>query len=224
MSKRKLAVQYFASSVLVVTVDHYRIYLGYVLFYSSFSQPYLHTSPCAPCGPPTMSAVATWSTFFRFVLFWLRRCGVGFPWEISIGISAWTTCIFVQTCFLAKFRGFSLFWWLLWVWHPVIHNGLWHRRLACTCRGSQLFSFLEVLENNSCNSFYGRFSWGRTIVCPDAFVLHSKISSRSVFDDVWWPILIYGNTGELYVSVTSNLQIKQSKNLSKNWFFSIQQS
>ena len=37
--------------------------------------------------------------------------------------------------------------------HPVIHNSLWHRRLACTCRGSQLFSFLEVLGNNSCNPF-----------------------------------------------------------------------
>ena len=108
--------------------------------------------------------------------------------------------------------------------HSVFHNSLWHRRLACTCRGSQLFSFLEVLGNNSCNPFYGRFSWGRTIVCPDAFVLHSKISSRSVFDYVWWPILIYGNTGELYVSVTSNLQIKQNKNLSKNWILSILQS
>ena len=26
--------------------------------------------------------------FLRFVLFWLGRCGVGFPWEISIGIGA----------------------------------------------------------------------------------------------------------------------------------------
>ena len=30
---------------------------------------------------------------------------------------------------------------------------------------------------------------------------------------------VYGNTGELYVSVTSNLQIKQNRNLSKNWIF-----
>ena len=30
---------------------------------------------------------------------------------------------------------------------------------------------------------------------------------------------VYGNTGELYVSVTSNLQIKQTRNLSKNWIF-----
>ena len=37
----------------------YRIYLGCVLFYSSFSQP-CHTSPC---WPPPMSAVASWSTF-----------------------------------------------------------------------------------------------------------------------------------------------------------------
>ena len=52
-----------------------------------------------------------------------------------------------------------------------------------SCPGSQLLSFLEVLGNNSCNPFYRWFSWGRTIVCPDAFVL-LKISSRSVFDDV----------------------------------------
>ena len=108
--------------------------------------------------------------------------------------------------------------------HPVIHNILWHRRLACTCRGNQLFSFLELLGNHSCNLFYRWFSWGRTIVCPDAFVLHSKISSRSVFDDVWWPIFIYGNTLELHVSVTSILEIKQNKNLSKNWILSILQS
>ena len=42
--------------------------------------------------------------------------------------------------------------------------------------------------------------------------------------NVWWPILIYGNAGELYVSVTSNLQIKQTENLCKNWIFSILQS
>ena len=107
--------------------------------------------------------------------------------------------------------------------HPVIHNSLWYRRLACTCRGSQLFSPFQVLGNNSCNPFYRWFSWARTIVCRDAFVLH-KISSRSVFDDVWWPILIYGNTRELHVSVISNLQIKQNKNLSKNWILSILQS
>ena len=89
--------------------------------------------------------------------------------------------------------------------HPVIHNSLWHRRLDCTCRGSQLFSFLEVLGNNSCNPFQRWFSWARTMVCPEAFVLH-KISSRSVFDAVWWSILIYGNTRELHVSVISNLQ------------------
>ena len=85
-------------------------------------------------------------------------------------------------------------------------------------------SFLEVLGNNSCNPFYRWFFWGRTIVYPDAFVLHSKISSRSVFDDVWWPIFIYRNTRQLYVSVTSNLQIRQNKNLSKNWILSILQS
>ena len=77
--------------------------------------------------------------FLRFVLFWLTRCGVGSSWEISISIGAWTTCIFVETYYLAKFRGFLLFWWLLCVPQPIIHNSLWHRRLACTCHGSQLF-------------------------------------------------------------------------------------
>ena len=135
--------------------------------------------------------------FLRFVLFCSGCAGLASPWEISIGIGAWTTRIFVQTCCLAKFRRCSLFWWLLCVLHRVIHNSLWHRRLACTCCGSQLFSFLEVLGNNLCNPFYRWFSWGGTIVCSDAFVLHSKMSSRSVFDDVWWPILIYGSTCEL---------------------------
>ena len=106
--------------------------------------------------------------------------------------------------------------------HPVIQNSLWHRSLASTCRGSQLFSFLAVWGNYSCNPFYRWFSWARTIVCRDAFVL-LKISSQSVFDDVWWPILIYGNTREFHVSVISNLQIKQNKNLSKNWILSILQ-
>ena len=46
----------------------------------------------------------------------------------------------------------------------------------------------------------------------------------SVFDDVWWPILMYGNTRELHVSVTSILQIKQNKNLSKNCILSTLQS
>ena len=143
--------------------------------------------------------------FLRFVLFWLRRCGVGFPWEISIGIGAWTTCIFVHTCSLVNFAGFRssgnffahriLLSTIL--WH------LWHRCLACTCRGSQLFSFLEVLGNNSCNPFYRWFSWDRTIVCPGAFVLQSTISSRSGFDDVWWPILIY----QTHVSCLSLKQV-----------------
>ena len=40
----------------------YRIYLGRVLFCSSFSQP-CHTSPCVQCGPPLVSVVTSWSTF-----------------------------------------------------------------------------------------------------------------------------------------------------------------
>ena len=85
--------------------------------------------------------------------------------------------------------------------NPVFHNSPWHRRLACTCRGSQLFSFLEVLVNNSCNPFLSMILLGLNDSMPsaDAFVLY-KIFSRSMFDDVWWPILINGNTRELHVS------------------------
>ena len=157
MNKRKLAVQYFACLLLAVLV----------LFYSSILQP-CHISHVSHVGPLRRPLSFPGALFLRFVLFWLRRCGVGFPWDISIGIGAWTTCIFVQTCCLVKFRGFSLFWWLLCVSHPVIHNSLWHRRLPCTCRGSQLFSFLEVLGNNrpfySCGlralAFERTWGWG----------------------------------------------------------------
>ena len=132
---------------------------------------------------------------FSLCLSCFRSGGAGW---LPLGDEHWHRCLnymyLLSAMLLAKFRRFSLFWWLLRVSHPVIHNSLRHRRLACTCRGSQLFSFLEVLGSNSCNPFYRWFSWDRTIVCPDAFVLHSKISSRSVFDDVWWLILIYGNT------------------------------
>ena len=134
-----------------------------------------------------MSAVATWSTSSQLLKVWpvfAQAVWDGFPWVI---IGVWTTCIFFQTCCLAKFRGFSLFWWLLHVSHPVIHNSLWHRRLACTCRGSQLFSFLEVLGNNSCNPFYQWFSWDRTIVCPDAFFLHSIKNFQPL--SVWWCVM-----------------------------------
>ena len=137
MNKRKLAVQYFACLVLAVLV----------LFYSSFSQPYHISIYVRHLGLLRRPRTLPGALFLRFVLSWLRRCGVDFPWEISIDIGAWTTCIFVQTCCLAKFREFSLFWWLLCVSHPVIHNSLWHRRLACTYRGIQRAFFFFTRES-----------------------------------------------------------------------------
>ena len=130
MNKTKLAVQYFPCLVLVA------IYPGCVLFYSSFSQP-CHVFMCAMWA--SSDVCCRFLEHFFLGLLWLRRWGVGFPWEIGIGIGAWTTCIFVQTCYLAQFCWFLLFWWPLCVSYPVMHNSLWHRRLACTCRGSQLF-------------------------------------------------------------------------------------
>ena len=89
----------------------YRIYLACVLFYSSFwihsLSTHLHVRHVGLLRCPLSLPGAL---FLSFVLFWLRRWGVGFHWEISIGIGAST--IFVKTCCLAKFRGFSLFWWL----------------------------------------------------------------------------------------------------------------
>ena len=130
----------------------YRIYLACVLFYSSFwihsLSTHLHVRHVGLLRCPLSLPGAL---FLSFVLFWLRRCGIRFPWEISIGIGAWT--MFVKRCCLTTFRGLLHFWYLYCVSHPVFHNSLWHRRLVCTCRGSQLFSFLVALVNNSCNPF-----------------------------------------------------------------------
>ena len=56
----------------------YRIYLGCVLFRSSFSQP-CHTSPCAPGGLLRCQLSLPGALFLRFVLFSLTRCGVASP-------------------------------------------------------------------------------------------------------------------------------------------------
>ena len=89
----------------------YRIYLACVLFYSSFwihsLSTHLHVRHVGLLRCPLSLPGAL---FLSFVLFWLRRWGVGFHWEISISIGAWT--IFVKTWCLAKLRGFLLFWWL----------------------------------------------------------------------------------------------------------------
>jgi len=194
----------------------YRIYLGCFLFYSSFSQP-CHTSPC---WPPPMSAVASWSTFSQLcpilaeaVRGWLppgRSASASVPELSSSRHAAWLN--------FADFRSSGD---LYCVSYPVIHNSLWHRRLVCTCRGSQLFGgvgkqFVSVilLIDDSLG-----------VVCSDAFVLR-KIPSRSMF---WWCMMtdidIWKHTWvAIFVSVKSNLQIKQNKNHLKNWILLILQS
>ena len=58
---------------------------------------------------------------------------------------------------------------------------------------------------------------------PIVVELCTFLAQRHVllFYDLWWLILLYGNTRDLHVSVTSNLQLKQNENLSKNWILSI---
>lgn len=48
---------------------------------------------------------------------------------------------------------------------------------------------------------------------PIVVELCTFLAQRHVvlFDDLWWLILLYGNTRDLHVSVTSNLQLKRNK-------------
>ena len=156
----------------------YRIYLECVLLYSSF---WIHSlSTHRHVGLLRCPLSLPGALFPSFVLFWLRRYGAGFPWQISIGIGAWT--MFVKTRYNA---------WLHFadfcssgdcVSNPVFHNSPWHRCLACTCRGSQLFSFLEVLGNNSCNPFLSMILRYDSMPSADAFVLHKIFQPVNV----WW--------------------------------------
>ena len=194
MNKRKLAVQYFACLVLVA------FHLGCVLFYSSFSQP-CHISLCAMCASSDFRCRFLGQFFFGFSCFGSGAAGLSPP-----GRSALAS---VPELHASSFRHAT---WLNFADFCSSGDFFAYRILLSTivCAIAVLLvlvvtvSCLEVLGNNSCNPFYRWFSWGRTIVYPDAFVLHSKIYSRSVFDDVWWPIFIYGHTSQLFVSVTSN--------------------
>ena len=194
MNKRKLAVQYFACLVLVA------FHLGCVLFYSSFSQP-RHISLCAMCASSDVRCRFLGHFFFFFSCFGSGAAGLSPP-----GRSALAS---VPELHVSSFRHAT---WLNFADFCSSGDFFACRILLSTlvCAIAVLLvlvvavSCLEVLGNNSCNSFYRWFSWGRTIVYPDAVVLHSKIYSRSVFDDVWWPIFIYGSTSQLFVSVTSN--------------------
>ena len=198
----------------------YRIYLGCVLFYSSFwihsLSIHLHVHHVGFLLCPLSFPGAL---FLSFVLFWLRRCGVGFPWEISIVIGAWT--IFVRTCCLATFRIFPLFWWL--IAYRILFS-----RIVCDIAVLLVLvvavSRLAFWRNNSCNPFYRWFSWGKTIVwprlMPSFFIKFPAGQCLMMYDDRYW----YMETHVSCIPVTGNLKIKQNKNLSKNWILSILQS
>ena len=105
-----------------------------------------------------------------------------------------------------------------WVSNPVFHNIPWHRRLACTCT----WRFWETIR---VILFYRWFSWGRTIVCPRlmlSFIIKFPAGQCLMMYDRYWYIETHVSCMSL--AVTSNLQIRQNINLSKNWILSILQS
>ena len=58
-----------------------------------------------------------------------------------------------------------------------------------SCRDSQLFSFLEVLGNNSCNPFYRWFFWSRTkyaLMLSFFIVKFPAGQCLMMYDDRYW--------------------------------------
>ena len=107
-----------------------------------------------------------------------------------------------------------------WVSNPVFHNIPWHRRLACTCTCT--WRFWETIR---VIFFYRWFSWGRTIVCPRlmlSFIIKFSAGQCLMMYDRYW--YIETHVSYMSLAVTSNLQIRQNINLSKNWILSILQS
>ena len=74
--------------------------------------------------------------------------------------------------------------------------------------------------------FYRWFSWGRTIVCSrlmlSFFIKFPAGQCLMMYDDRYWYMETHVSCMSL--AVTSNLHIKQNKNLFKNWILSIVQS
>ena len=171
MNKTKLAVQYFARLVLVTTVAIKFIWDAFY-FAHHFHSLAIHLLK-GLLGCPLSLPGALFLSYWRFDLFSLRRCGMASPgWSL------------VPELHVSSFRHAA---WLNFAGFHSSGDFFAYRILACTCRGSQLFSFLEVLGNNSCNPFYRWFSWDRTIVCPDAFFLHSIKNFQPV--SVWWCVM-----------------------------------
>ena len=142
--------------------SRYRIYLGCVLFYSSFwihsLSTHLHVRHV---GLVRCLLSLPGALFLSFVFFWLRRCGVGFPWEISIGIGAWT--IFVKTCCLAIYISQILALLVTYIAYRILFF-----TIVCDIAvllllvvAVSFLAFWRFWETiNSCNPFYRWFSWG----------------------------------------------------------------
>ena len=114
------------------------IHLGCVLFYSSFSQP-CHISMCAMWAPSDVRCRFLEHFFLGLSCFGSGAAGLSPPGRSALAsVPELHVSSFRHATWL-NFADFLLFWWFLCVSHPVIHNSLCHRRLACTCRDSQLF-------------------------------------------------------------------------------------
>ena len=223
MNKRELAVKYFACLVLVATVAIEFIQHAFYFTHRFGFTAFPHIAMCAMWASSDVRC--RFLEHFSLALSCFGSGGTGLaspgrsasasvPEPCSSRHAAWLH--FADFCSSGDC-----------VSNPVFHNNPWHRRLACTCRGSQLFSFLEVFwETIRVILFYRWFSWGRTIVCPrlmlSFFIKFPAGQCLMMYDDRYW----YMETQVSYMSlaVTSNLQIKKNKNLSKNRILSILQS
>ena len=62
-------------------LDNYSSGMRFILLIIFTALPHLHVRHVGLLRRPLSFPGAL---FLRFVLFWLRRCGVGFPWEILL--------------------------------------------------------------------------------------------------------------------------------------------
>ena len=93
--------------------------------------------------------------------------------------------------------------------HPVFHNSLWHRRLACTVVAVSCLAFWRFWETIRAILFYRWLSWGRTIVCPWLMLsFFTKFAAgQCLMMYIWWRILMYGNTREWVICIQSKIKI-----------------
>ena len=138
MNKRKLAVHYFACLVLVATVA-----IEFIQDAFHFTRHFEFTAF------PHISMWASYDvgcSFLEHFFIALSCFGSGGAGLASPGRSASSS---VPEPYSSRHAAWLHFAYsrssgdLYYVSYPVFHNSLRHRRLACTCRGSQPFSFLE---------------------------------------------------------------------------------